>query len=163
MRLDRKITASPTRNFANIASMHVDNKVEDRSSLPRIISNYTSFYTKLRHVYEGLKVVFIHILFTIPNPFRRAGNPYRRTPEGEPLEGTGFSRPWLRVIVPIIIGIIIISLVAISSVRIVDAGNRGVLVQFGSIETDVSLDEGLHFVVPFRDNVVQMEVRTEGS
>jgi hypothetical protein len=65
--------------------MHVDNKVEDRSSLPRIISNYTSFYTKLRHVYEGLKVVFIHTLFNIPNPFRRAGNPYRRTPEGEPL------------------------------------------------------------------------------
>ena len=67
----------------------------------------------------------------------------------------------LRVIVPIIIGIIIISIVAISSVRIVDAGNRGVLVQFGNIDTDVSLDEGLHFVVPFRDNVVQMEVRTQ--
>jgi regulator of protease activity HflC (stomatin/prohibitin superfamily) len=48
-------------------------------------------------------------------------------------------------------------------VRIVDAVNRGVLVQFGNIETDLSLDEGLHFVVPFRDNVVQMEVRTEGS
>ena len=47
--------------------------------------------------------------------------------------------------------------------RIVDAGNRGVLVQFGNIDTDSSLDEGLHFVVPFRDNVVQMEVRTEGS
>jgi prohibitin 2 len=46
-------------------------------------------------------------------------------------------------------------------VRIVDAGNRGVLVQFGNIDTDVSLDEGLHFVVPFRDNVVQMEVRTQ--
>ena len=25
----------------------------------------------------------------------------------------------------------------------------------------MSLDEGLHFVVPFRDNVVQMEVRTQ--
>jgi regulator of protease activity HflC (stomatin/prohibitin superfamily) len=97
----------------------------------------------------------------MPNPFRRAGNPYRRTPEGEPLEGTGLSRPLLRVIVPIIIGIIIISIVAISSVRIVDAGNRGVLVQFGNIDSDVSLDEGLHFVVPFRDNVVQMEVRTQ--
>jgi prohibitin 2 len=78
-----------------------------------------------------------------------------------PLEGTGFSRPWLRVIVPIIIGIIILSILAISSVRIVDAGNRGVLVQFGNIDTDTSLDEGLHFVLPFRDNVVQMEVRTQ--
>jgi len=43
----------------------------------------------------------------------------------------------------------------------VDAGNRGVLVQFGSVYTDASLDEGLHFVVPFRDNLVQMEVRTQ--
>jgi regulator of protease activity HflC (stomatin/prohibitin superfamily) len=43
----------------------------------------------------------------------------------------------------------------------VDAGNRGVLVQFGNVDTGNSLDEGLHFVVPFRDNVVQMEVRTQ--
>ena len=96
----------------------------------------------------------------MPNPFRRSGNPYR-TPEGEPLEGSGVSRPLVRIIIPIIIGIIIIAIIAMSSVRIVEAGNRGVLVQFGNVDTDVSLDEGLHFVVPFRDNVVQMEVRTQ--
>jgi prohibitin 2 len=99
------------------------------------------------------------------NPFNRSGDPYgsrkRITPEGEPLEGTGRSRSILRIIVPVFIGIIIISIIATSSVRIVDAGNRGALVQFGNVETDVSLDEGLHFVVPFRDNVVQMEVRTQ--
>jgi prohibitin 2 len=43
----------------------------------------------------------------------------------------------------------------------VDAGNRGVLVQFGNVATDSSLDEGIHFVIPFRDNVVQLEVRTQ--
>jgi prohibitin 2 len=96
----------------------------------------------------------------VPNPFRRSGNPYR-TPEGESLEGSGVSRPLIRIIIPIIIGIIIIAIIAMSSVRIVEAGNRGVLVQFGNVDTDVSLDEGLHFVVPFRDNVVQMEVRTQ--
>ena len=90
MRLDRKITASPTRNFANIVSMHVDNKVEDRLSLPRIISNYTSFYTKLRHVYEGLKVVFIHILFTIPNPFRRVAILTEELQKESHLKGPGF-------------------------------------------------------------------------
>ena len=96
------------------------------------------------------------------NPFKRRGDPFRkRTPEGEPLEGTSFSRPLVRIVVPIIIGIIIISIIAISSVRTVDAGNRGVLVQFGNVDTNNSLDEGLHFVVPFRDNVVQMEVRTQ--
>ncbi|MGB8134454.1 MAG: prohibitin family protein [Nitrososphaeraceae archaeon] len=52
-------------------------------------------------------------------------------------------------------------MIAISSIRIVDAGYRGVLVQFGNVDTSKSLDEGLHFVIPFRDNVVQMEVRTQ--
>jgi regulator of protease activity HflC (stomatin/prohibitin superfamily) len=99
------------------------------------------------------------------NPFKKSGYPYgsrkRTTPEGEPLEGGGILRSVVRIVVPIIIGIIIISIIAISSVRIVDAGNRGVLVQFGNVDTDASLDEGLHFVVPFRDNVIQMEVRTQ--
>src|ERR671922_1096264 len=99
------------------------------------------------------------------NPFNRSGYPYGRkriTPEGEPLEGGGgTSRSLVRIVIPIIIGIIIISIIATSSVRIVDAGNRGVLVQFGNVDTDASLDEGIHFVVPFRDNVVQMEVRTQ--
>src|SRR5918998_3680899 len=99
------------------------------------------------------------------NPFDRSGYPYgnrkRITPEGEPLEGSGRSRSIVRIFFPAIIGIIIVSVIAISSVRIVDAGNRGVLVQFGNVATDNSLDEGIHFVVPFRDNVVQMEVRTQ--
>src|ERR671913_189339 len=101
------------------------------------------------------------------NPFKRSGSGYpygskkRITPEGEPLEGTGRSRFIVRIVVPIIIGIIIISIIAVSSVRVVDAGNRGILVQFGNVDTDASLDEGIHFVVPFRDNVIQMEVRTQ--
>jgi prohibitin 2 len=97
------------------------------------------------------------------SPFKRSDYPYKRkkiTPEGEPLEGSGISKS-LRIVIPVIIGIIIVSVIAISSVRIVDAGNRGVLVQFGNVDTDASLDEGLHFVVPFRDNVIQMEVRTQ--
>jgi len=99
------------------------------------------------------------------NPFDKSGYPSGRrrkiTPEGEPLEGTGRSRSLVRVVVPIIIGIIIVSIIAVSSVRMVDAGNRGVLVKFGNVDTDNSLDEGIHFVVPFRDNVVQLEVRTQ--
>jgi regulator of protease activity HflC (stomatin/prohibitin superfamily) len=99
------------------------------------------------------------------NPFKRDKRDYpykRRTPEGEPLEGGGsVSKSIVRIVIPIIIGIIIISIIAVSSVRLVDAGNRGVLVQFGNVDTDASLDEGIHFVIPFRDNVVQMEVRTQ--
>jgi regulator of protease activity HflC (stomatin/prohibitin superfamily) len=100
------------------------------------------------------------------NPFKRpgGGNPYGRrrvTPEGEPLEGSDSSRPLIKVIVPIIVGIIIISVISISSVRIVDAGNRGILLHFSAVDSSMSLDEGLHFVVPFRDNVIQIEVRTQ--
>src|SRR5918996_5650201 len=99
------------------------------------------------------------------NPFKKSDYPYgsrkRITPEGEPLEGSGGPRSLVKIVVPVIVGIIIIAVIAISSVRMVDAGHRGILVQFGNVDADVSLDEGLHFVVPFRDNVVQMEVRTQ--
>ena len=99
------------------------------------------------------------------NPFSRSGYPYgsrkRITPEGEPLEGTGRSRSLVRIVIPVIIGIIIVSIIAVSSIRMVDAGHRGILVQFGDVSTDSSLDEGIHFVVPFRDSVVQLEVRTQ--
>ena len=74
------------------------------------------------------------------NPFNRSGYPYgsrkRSTPEGEPLEGTGRSRSLVRIVIPVIIGIIIVSIIAVSSIRMVDAGHRGILVQFGDVSTD---------------------------
>ena len=82
------------------------------------------------------------------NPFNRSGYPYgskkRITPDGEPLEGTGRSRSLVRIVIPVIIGIIIVSIIAVSSVRIVDAGNRGILVQFGNVATDNSLSTLLY-------------------
>lgn len=110
----------------------------------------------------------IHTILIVRNPFRHSGSPYdrrRTTPEGEPLEsierGRGLSNPFVRIVIPAIIGIIILLFVVSASVKIVDAGHRGVLVQFGNVATDASLDEGIHFVTPFRDSVVQMEVRTQ--
>jgi prohibitin 2 len=88
------------------------------------------------------------------------------TPDGEPLEdvggggGMGFSSP-LKIAIPAIIAVIIIFVVLTSSLKIVDAGNRGVLLKFGAVDTSISLSEGLHFILPFRDSVVQMEVRTQ--
>jgi prohibitin 2 len=58
------------------------------------------------------------------NPFRRSGkdDPFKRiTPEGETIESTGRPKSVLRIVAPILIGIIIISVIAISSVRTVDA------------------------------------------
>jgi prohibitin 2 len=119
------------------------------------------------------------------NPFKRKGrnNPYgtggvnsrRTTPEGEPLEdphgspysgGSGSGRSkisgsLIKIIIPAIIGIIIVAIAITGSVKIVEAGYRGVLLTFGAVDTSRSLDEGIHFVVPIRDQVVPMEVRTQ--
>ena len=60
-----------------------------------------------------------------------------------------------------IIVLIVIGVLVAASVQIVDAGNRGVLRHWNAVDTNVPpLDEGLHFVVPFQDSVVNMEVRT---
>jgi regulator of protease activity HflC (stomatin/prohibitin superfamily) len=101
------------------------------------------------------------------SPFHRSDRPYGRrktTPEGEPLEYSeprSFPKSIVRIIIPAIIGIIILLFVVSASVNIVDAGYRGVLLHFGAVDTAVALDEGIHFVVPFRDDVLQMEVRTK--
>ena len=60
-----------------------------------------------------------------------------------------------------IIALIVIAAIAAASVQIVDAGHRGVLLHWNAVDvTSPPLDEGLHFVVPFQDQVVNMEVRT---
>jgi len=100
--------------------------------------------------------------------FRRGPGRYQRmTREGEPLEdyraegGGLISRSSMRIVVPVIIGFIMLIVVLAASIKIVEAGNRGVLLKFGAVDTAVSLGEGIHFVTPFRDNVIQMEVRTQ--
>jgi prohibitin 2 len=137
----------------------------DTSLQPSILQQHRKKVNKVSGLLKLKKSILRKFNYSMRNPFNRSGYPYERrrktTPEGEPLEGSGISRSLVRIIVPIIIGIIIISIIAVSSIRMVDAGNRGVLVQFGNVDTGNSLDEGLHFVVPFRDNVVQMEVRTQ--
>ena len=60
-----------------------------------------------------------------------------------------------------IIGLIVIGVMASAAVQIVDAGHRGVLLHWNAVDVTVPpLDEGLHFVIPFQDTVVNMEVRT---
>ncbi len=100
--------------------------------------------------------------------FRGGPGRYQRmTREGEPLEdyrGEGgglISRSSIRIVIPVIIGFILLVVVLAASVKIVEAGHRGVLLKFGAVDTSASLSEGIHFVTPFRDNVVQLEVRTQ--
>ena len=61
----------------------------------------------------------------------------------------------------ILIALIIAGVVIYSSVYIVEAGHRGVLLHWSAVDTTVPpLDEGLHFVTPFADSVVNIEIRT---
>ena len=67
----------------------------------------------------------------------------------------------IKLVLGAIIVLIIIGVVASSSVKIVDAGNRGILTHWNAVDlTSAPLDEGIHFVIPFQDDIVQMEVRT---
>ena len=74
---------------------------------------------------------------------------------GESLKGAAI------LLVGIIVALIIAGVSVYASVQIVEAGHRGVLLHWSAVDTSVPpLSEGLHFVVPFADSVVQIEVRT---
>ena len=92
----------------------------------------------------------------------------KTTPEGEPLEDprsysarSRFPKRMTRIIIPIIVAVVVVSIVLASGIKIVEAGNRGVLLQFGAVDTSRSLPEGLHLVTPFRDDIIQVETRTQ--
>jgi prohibitin 2 len=59
-----------------------------------------------------------------------------------------------------IIVVIIIVIVMMEAAVIVEAGHRGVVLYFGAVENRV-LGEGIHFIIPFAEQVVQLEVRTQ--
>ncbi|MFV9511179.1 prohibitin family protein [Tepidibacillus sp. LV47] len=64
-----------------------------------------------------------------------------------------------KIIVSLIILFLTIFLL-IDSFVIVDAGNRGVVTQLGAVQNRV-LNEGLHFKIPFIQQVIQLEVRVQ--
>jgi prohibitin 2 len=63
-------------------------------------------------------------------------------------------------IVAVVVTVIIIIVIMVESVVTVQAGYRGVVLYLGAVEDRV-LAEGLHFITPFAEQVVQMEVRTQ--
>lgn len=67
----------------------------------------------------------------------------------------------MKVILVAILILIIVGVIASASVKIVDAGNRGILLHWNAVDlSNPPLDEGIHFLIPFQDDIVQMEVRT---
>ena len=93
------------------------------------------------------------------NPFKKKSDSHK-TPEGVPLEhgGSGVGSKKL-VIIATITTFIVIILVIAQSVVIVQAGHRGVVLYAGAVENRV-LSEGVHFIIPFAEQVIPLEVRT---
>ena len=92
------------------------------------------------------------------NPFKKSN----KTPEGEPLEHVGrdlVTSSKKLVIIAALVTFIVIILVISESVVIVQAGHRGVVLYLGAVENRV-LGEGVHFVIPFAEQVIPLEVRT---
>src|ERR687888_349058 len=58
-----------------------------------------------------------------------------------------------------IVTFVIIIIIMSESVVIVQAGHRGVVLYVGAVENRV-LGEGVHFIIPFAEQVLQLEVRT---
>lgn len=79
-----------------------------------------------------------------------------------PFSGSADVGPLIGKIAPLlIIGILV--LVAVSGVVVtVDAGNVGVVKRFGAVQ-DKALPEGLHFKLPFAEEVVPMDTRLTAS
>ena len=62
----------------------------------------------------------------------------------------------VKIAVAVVIAIIIV-VIASHAVVTVQAGYRGVVLHLGAVQDRV-LGEGLHFITPFAEQVVQMEV-----
>jgi len=62
----------------------------------------------------------------------------------------------------LILVIAVIVVLALNSFVIVNAGQRGIVLQLGAVRP-VVLSEGLHFKIPFVQNVVPVEVRVQKS
>ena len=93
-------------------------------------------------------------------------NPFKGTPDsnpygyrGTPIPSRSFLGSNKLKILAAIVTFIIIIVVMSESVVIVQAGHRGVVLYVGAVENRV-LGEGLHFIIPFAEQVIQLEVRT---
>jgi regulator of protease activity HflC (stomatin/prohibitin superfamily) len=86
------------------------------------------------------------------NPFKRSGGP-------NPSQYSGSRSSNKLIIVAGIVTFVVIIVVMFESVVVVEAGHRGVVLYVGAVENRV-LGEGIHFIIPFAEQVVPLEVRT---
>ena len=87
-------------------------------------------------------------------------NPFKRSSSHEYTTGPNQSTSLNKLkIVAAVITFVVIIVVMFESVVVVEAGHRGVVLYVGAVENRV-LGEGIHFIIPFAEQVVPLEVRT---
>src|SRR2546421_11822620 len=86
------------------------------------------------------------------NPFKRFSTPY-------PSQYSGTRAFNKLIIVAGIVTFVVTIVVMFESVVVVEAGHRGVVLYVGAVENRL-LGEGIHFIIPFAEQVVPLEVRT---
>jgi prohibitin 2 len=93
------------------------------------------------------------------NPFKHADrdDPYGYRGPGGPAKSIVGSNKL--IILAGIVTFIVIIIIISESIVIIQAGHRGVVLYVGAVENRV-LGEGIHFIIPFAEQVIQLEVRT---
>src|SRR5947208_11989022 len=86
-------------------------------------------------------------------------NPFKPNPDKESYQYSGSRSSNKLIILAGIITFVVIIVFMFESVVVVEAGHRGVVLYVGAVENRV-LGEGVHFIVPFAEQVLQLEVRT---
>ena len=86
-------------------------------------------------------------------------NPFKRSGSYNPSQYSGSGSSNKLIIVAGIVTLVIIIVVMFESVVVIQAGHRGVVLYVGAVENRV-LGEGIHFIIPFAEQVVPLEVRT---
>src|SRR5947209_4331668 len=92
------------------------------------------------------------------NPFKRSGSPYNKKNPQYTGSKPGLFSNKLKIVAGIITFVVII-VIMFESVVVVQAGHRGVVLYVGAVENRV-LGEGIHFIIPFAEQVIPLEVRT---
>jgi len=92
------------------------------------------------------------------NPSKKSGSPHDQKVPQYTGSSPGLFSNKLKIVAGIITFVVII-VIMFESVVVVEAGHRGVVLYVGAVENRV-LGEGLHFIIPFAEQVVPLEVRT---
>lgn len=66
---------------------------------------------------------------------------------------------WKRIVIPVVIAIVVV-IIALNSFTVVEAGHTGVVTTFGKVNEGV-LQEGIHFKLPFVQQVVKIDNRIQ--